>query len=90
MTTTEDDLLAIPAFLRRTLGEAVRPRKPTPRSKRRGWIMPKRVKAKTRKHPGIPAALRHLGWRPCEIRRMSRAEAEQIAALRIRPSAAAP
>jgi len=85
MKDNSDDLLAIPDFLRRTMDEATRAR-PVHTSRRRvRWIMPKPTPPKTRKRRGTSAALRRLGWRPCDIKRMTREQAEQTVALRRSP-----
>jgi hypothetical protein len=76
-----DDLLEIPPFLRRTEPEKVRP---AARVRPRTLKLPKSASRKRKKLPGHPGALRALGYRPKAIRELSRREAEEIVARRVR------
>jgi hypothetical protein len=80
---TTDDLLEIPAFLRRTRTATPATSIP-PKQPKAGWIMPG-VKEKTRKRPGQTKALRALGWRPRDIKKLTRREADEAVALRRAP-----
>jgi len=78
-----DDLLEIPLFLRRT-EEA--PRRRVARSHKRRLKLPASAKTKRKKCRGHPARLRALGYRPVEIRALTRREAEEIVAAGLKPA----
>lgn len=83
-----DDLLEIPAFLRRQVNPSMA-LAPVAESLR-GFALPTIAVRPSRKRPGVVGRLRQLGWRPCDIRRMSRDESEQRAALGKTPTARRP
>lgn len=77
-----DDPFHIPAFARRDMAAAV-PANDTGTLPRE-IVMPASSKARTRKRPGDAKALAGLGYRPSEIRRIDRREADELVATETR------
>ena len=76
LTDDQHDRLNIPDFLRRTDTPA---RKARPVSADKIKLRRSRKKQRQkRKRPGDPAALAHLGYRPSEIARIGRVEADRL------------